>query len=233
MEDELNTHLELQVHKYMRAGTDADRARALARRDFGSLESAKDQCRDERRVTWAANLGRDFKYAARGFRRDPGFSVLVAFVLALGIGANVAVFSVMDAMLLRMLPVAEPGRLFRTVRANGSSDDVLGAASSYPVYLRMRERTRPFADLMAYEPAVVRTVSVNGGSEGQRYQQAVSTNYFQVLGVRPALGRFLAADQHTVAVISDRLWRERFDGSAAVLGSRVRIDEPRQTIRAS
>ena len=121
MEEELNAHLELQVRKYTRAGIGADQARVLARCDSGALENAMDQCRDERRVTWAANLGRDFKYAARAFRRDPGFSALATFVLALGIGANVAVFSVMDAMLLRMLPVEEPGRLFRSVRANGSA----------------------------------------------------------------------------------------------------------------
>ncbi len=91
MEEELNAHLELQIRKYTRAGIGADQARVLARRDFGALENAKEQCRDERRVTWAANLGRDFKYAARAFRRDPGFSALATFVLAL-----------------------EPGRLFRT-----------------------------------------------------------------------------------------------------------------------
>jgi predicted permease len=230
MEEELNAHLELQVRKHTRAGIDADQATELARREFGSLANAKDQCRDERRVTLAANLGRDLKYAARAFRRDPGFSALAAFVLAIGIGANVAVFSVMDAMLLRTLPVEDPGRLFRTARASGPNDDPSGGASSYPVYLQMRERTRPFADLMAYEPTEPQTVTLNRGIEERLYHQAVSGNYFQVLGVRPALGRLISANddqpvQNPVAVISDRLWRERFDRSTAALGSKVRIED--------
>ena len=231
MEEEISSHLELQTRKHLKAGVAPEKAKELARRDFGSLESAKEQCRDVRRVNWLANAARDTRYAFRMFRRDPGFSSVVILMLALGIGANVATFSVMDAILLKMLPVKNPAALFRTVRSTGAGEDAAGAGSSYKVFQLMHEREGGLADLMAYQPADEETVFVNGATEQRHARQIVSGNYFEVLGVRPAFGRVMNSNddrepgQRPVAVVSDRLWKEDFDRSPTVVGSKLRVGD--------
>lgn len=231
LDEELHAHLELQARKHMEAGANQDQAKRLARRDFGSLEAMKEQCRDERRVNWFAHLKRDLRYAIRMFRRDPAFSAIALLMLALGIGATVATFSVMDTILLKMLPVKDPGSLFRTVGINAAADDTSGIGASYRVFQQMRERTRTLADLMAYQPADEQTTMLDGVSEGQVTRQIISGNYFQVLGVQPIVGRLIAPNddrepgEHPVAVISDRLWRESFHRNLRLLGSKIRVGD--------
>jgi MacB-like periplasmic core domain len=182
-------------------------------------------------VNWLANVARDTQYVFRMFRRDPGFSALAMLMLALGIGANVATFSVMDAILLKMLPVKDPASLFRTVRLTGSGDDAPGVGSSYHAFQLMHEREGGLADLMAYQPADEETVTVNGATEQRHARQIISGSYFEVLGVRPAFGRIITSNddrepgQHPVAVVSDRLWKEQFDRSPTVVGSKVRVGD--------
>ncbi len=231
MEEEIHGHLDLQTRKHLETGASPDHATRLARRDFGSLESAKEQCRDERRVKWFSHLGRDLQYAVRILRRDPGFSVIAVLMLALGIGTTVGTFSVMDAILLKMLPVKDPASLFRTVGINAPVDDASGGGASYAVFQRMREQTRPLADLMAYQSADEQAVSVDGRSEERLTHQTISGNYFQVLGIQPVFGRLItpaddqAPGQHPVAVISDRLWHEKFDRGARAIGSKIQAGD--------
>jgi MacB-like periplasmic core domain len=228
LEEEIRAHIELQTRKHMQAGMSVDQARQCARLDFGALENTKEECRDARRVTWFANLLQDLQYAFRIFRRAPGFTGLVVLMLALGIGANVATFSVMDAILLRLLPVKEPGSLFRTVGANGKAYDLRGGGS-YKVIQLMRDRTRSLADLMAYEAAEQHPISIGHSGSERLMQQTVSGNYFKVLGVQPAFGRVISpADdqepgQHAVAVISHRLWKRKFDKSPNASGSELQL----------
>ena len=230
LEEEINAHIELQTRKYLQAGVSLDHAKELARRDFGALENTKEQCRDERRVAWLADIGQDLQYACRLWRRSPGFNALVVLMLALGIGANVATFSVMDAILLKMLPVQNPGSLFRAVRANGSADDV-GVGSSYRVFQLMRERTRPLADLMVYQSADEQSASIGRADQTRLTHQTVSGNYFQVLGVQPAYGRLISPEddrepgKRPVAVISDRLWKNQFDRSPTAIGTKIRLGD--------
>jgi hypothetical protein len=177
------------------------------------------------------HLSRDLQYAARMFRRDPGFSAAAIAMLALGIGATVATFSVMDPILLKMLPVKDPASLFRTVGINAVADDTSGVGTSYRVFQQMRERTRTLADLMAYQPADEQTTTLDGVSEGQITRQIISGNYFQVLGVQPVAGRLIAPNddrepgEHPVAAISDRLWRDSFHRNLRVLGSKIRVGD--------
>ncbi len=226
LEDEIRSHIELQTRKYVEGGMSADQARQRARLDFGHLETAKEECRDARRVTAFANLLQDLQYAARIFRRAPGFTGLIVLMLALAIGANVAIFSVMNAVLLRLLPVKDPGSLFRTVRASGNAGD-LGVGSSYKVFQQTRDRTRQLADLMAYQATEERPVSTDHSGRERLMQQTVSGNYFQVLGVRPVFGRLISPTddrkpgQHPVAVISYRLWKRKFDKSPNAIGSKL------------
>jgi macrolide transport system ATP-binding/permease protein len=158
LQEEMAAHLELQTRKNIQAGMSVDEARRRARIDLGALENAKEECRDARRVSWFSHVTQDVRYAFRTFRHAPGFTRLIIFMLALGMGANLATFSVTDAILLRMLPVRDPASLFRTVRASGNAYDSSGGGS-YNVYRKMQKRTSQFADLMAYQPADPAAVS--------------------------------------------------------------------------
>jgi hypothetical protein len=190
LDEEIATHLELQIRKYIQAGMSVEEARRRARLDFGGLGNAKEECRNVRRARWLFHVTQDLRYAIRTFRHARGFTGLIVLMLALGIGANLAIFSVMDAILLRMLPVRDPGSLFRTVGASGNSYD-FGGGGSYPVYREMRKRTRRFADLMAYQAAEPTPISIGNAEPGRLMQQVVSGNYFEVLGVEPVAGRMI------------------------------------------
>jgi predicted permease len=231
LEEELRMHLDLQARKHREAGASPELSKRLARREFGSLENTKEQCRDERRVNWFGHFKRDLQYAIRMFRRDPAFSAAAVGMLALGIGATLATFSIMDAILLKMLPVKEPASLFRTVGVNAPADDPSGGGASYKVFEEIREQTRPLADVMAYQAADEEAVSLNGASAEQLTCQTISGNYFQVLGLQPAFGRLITPDddqapgQHPVAVISDRLWHGKFAGGSRAIGSKIRVGD--------
>ncbi len=230
LQEELAGHLELQIRKYMQFGLAPDQAKLRARLDFGSFENTKEACRDARRVTFFSQIAQDLRYAINTFLRTPGFTALIIFMLALGMGASLATFSVMDAIVLRLLPVKDPASLFRTVRANQTADDSGGDGASYVLYQQMQKRTAPFADLMAYRLASQSPVSIAAAEPNRLTQQSVSGNYFQVLGVEPVIGRMLspqddtAAGQHAVAVISNRLWKTKFDSSQRAIGSKLLFD---------
>ena len=183
-----------------------------------------------RRINGLSHLVQDLRYAIRIFGRDPGFNGLIVFILALGLGANLAVFSVTDALLLRMLPMKEPALLFRTVRAGGNADDSGGDSASYVLYRKMQKRTRELAELMAYQAARPAPIAINGAEPARFMQQTVSGNYFRVLGVPAIAGRLISPNddgepgRHAVAVISDRLWKSRFDRNEHALGSKLQFD---------
>jgi predicted permease len=229
LEEEIAAHIELQTRKHMQAGMNADEARQHARIVFGGLENAKEECRDARRVSWFSNVSQDLRYAIRAFRRAPGFTALIIFMLALGMGANLATFSVTDAILLRMLPVRDPASLFRMVGVNGDAYG-MGGGGSYILYREMQNRTSRFADLMAYQAAEPAAISIDRSEPERLMQQTVSGNYFRVLGVNPVAGRMISPEddsepgQHAVAVISYRLWKSRFDTSERAIGSKLQFD---------
>jgi predicted permease len=226
LEEELATHLDFQIGKYIDAGVSIDEATRRARVDFGAQESAKEECRDARGVGWVSNVAQDLRYAIRAFRRAPGFTGFVIVILALGMGANLSTFSVTDAILLRMLPVKDPGSLFRTVNASGSAYDA-GGGSSYALFLQMQKRTRTFSDLMAYRTGDLVSVSVGRSGPERLMQQTVSGNYFGALGVQGALGRLISPEddrgpgQHPVAVVSYRVWKDRLNNSPTAIGNKL------------
>ncbi|HEX4808029.1 MAG TPA: ABC transporter permease [Bryobacteraceae bacterium] len=230
LQEEIAAHLELQAQKHIEAGMSIDEARRRARLEFGAPENAKEECRDARRITWVSHLTQDLRYAIRSFRQAPGFTVVLIFMLALGMGANLATFSVMDAILLRMLPARDPASLFRMVRASGNANDSGGDGGSYILYREMQRRTSRFADLMAYQAADPAVISIGRTEPERLMQQTVSGNYFQVLGVLPVAGRMISPEddgapgQHAVAVISYRLWKTMFDRSERAIGSKLRFD---------
>lgn len=226
LEEEIKTHLELQTQKNTEAGMSAEEARRTAQRDFGGLPRTKEECRDEWRVSFWSDLQQDLRYAIRMFRRSPGITALIVFMLAIGIGVNLATFSVSDAILFRALPVQDPNSLFRTVGTNGTLYEASNGCS-LSLYEEMRKRTSRLADLMAYQPAETAVISVDSREPERLTHQTASGNYFDVLGIRPTAGRVLSPEddsapgRHPVAVVSDRLWKRRFDRSSRAIGSKL------------
>src|SRR5215813_10711508 len=175
-------------------------------------------------------LIQDLRYGARMLLNKPGFTLIALATLALGIGANAAIFSVINSVLLRPLPYADPGRLVTIgeVQADGSAGNV-----GYATFVDWRDRSRAFEEMTlvrSWQPTLV----VNGEPERVPAMR-VSSNFFHMLGVGPAHGRDFRADEDTpdrsrVILISDRLWRRRFGADASVVGRAVRLNDLDYTI---
>jgi predicted permease len=221
-DEEARFHLEQRTDEYVRRGMSADDARRTARRRFGSLALAGDRTADVNRFRAIDDFGRDIAYGIRMLRRSPGFSLLAVLCLTLGIGANAAVFSWIEGILLRPFPlVADQGRLFAVISTNrgGSSEDI---GMSWPDW-RDLQRISTLVDAFIAERITGTTLSA-----GDRAERApgsiVGANYFDALGVHPILGRgFLAGEDagrnaHPVTVISHQVWKARFHGDPQVIG---------------
>ncbi len=226
LNDEIETHLDLLADEYVRRGLSRADARAAARREFGGVEPMKEIHRDQRGLPGLDALASDVRYAVRMLRRSPGFTSVAVLSLALGIGANTAIFSVLDAVLLKLLPVKDPARLFE-----------LGEREySYPAYRALRDEGRAFTEVFAGGGTEVRTIEIDDGPSERAGISLVSGNYFAALGVAPALGRTFTADDdrvpgaNPVAVASYRYWQRRFGGDAAIAGRSIRISRAPFTI---
>jgi hypothetical protein len=167
------------------------------------------------------DLGNDLRYAVRQLKRSPGFAVLAILCLGLGIGANTSIFSALNSVLLRALPVADPGRLLMLSR--GTS-----AIFSYPDFQDLQARGRLLSGLTASFP-MESDLEVGGVSELVA-AEVVSANYGAVLGVAPARGRWFTSETEPGAVISYAVWQNRFGGSANVLGRRIGSEAQSYTI---
>ena len=229
LERELSLHFEALVRENIEAGMDEGAARLAARRAFGPPDLASEQCRDARRVRWLEDLARDVRHALRLLGRSPGFTLTAVLSLALGIGANTAIFSVVDAVLLRRLPVERPHELvlLESVRPGGR-----GGAPPYPFLERLRSQTQTLDGLAAFATDELR-VEVAGALE-QVFGQVASGSYFELLGLRPALGRLLTRDDERldppVAVIGHGYWQRRFAGSPAAIGQTIASGDRAYTI---
>jgi predicted permease len=172
-------------------------------------------------------LIQDLRYGARMLWKQPGFTLIVALTLSLGIGANGVIFSLVNALLLRPLPVEKPEELAAIYTSDFSSGDFGG--SSYPDYVDFRDRNRGFASLAAYLPPQPLSLNIDGTNE-RMFCEIVSGNYFSTLGIKPSLGRgFLPEEDRTpggraAAVISYKLWQTRFGGDPAAVGRGVNIN---------
>jgi predicted permease len=183
-------------------------------------------------VGWLEILGADFRYAARNLRQNPGFTAVAILTLGLGIGANIAIFTVVNAVLLRPLPFQHPERLVRVF------DDLNGAGAkdvgmSEPEFEDLRDRSGVFDNISALFPG---STALSGGDHTERIEMlATSSDYFQLLGAQSELGRVYgprdAQPGFTESVvISDGLWKRQFGGDPHILGRRIRVDEDGYTI---
>ena len=224
VEDELNRelslHLEQLARENIKSGMNAQEARRAAWREFGSPGLVKDQCRDTRRVGLLEDLVKDLGFASRLLARSPGFTLTAVLSLALGIGANTAIFSLVDAVLLRLLPVERPREL---VFLHGAGPEGTSGAPPYPCFERIRDETSSFAGVAAFATDELR-VEVDGAIE-QVFGQVASGSYFGVLGLKPAVGRLMTMEDERldppVAVIGYRYWQRRFAGAPDAIGKTI------------
>lgn len=226
MREELRQHLEMQTEHNIQAGMSPAEARREARMQFGPSERIHEECREAWGVAWIENLARDLRLAARTLGKNPVFTLVAVVTLGLGIGANTAIFSLVDQLLARPLPVPEPSQL--ALLANLNRDGSREFHFHYPMFKEFQRANTVFSELSATGDAAV-GLSVGGATERLR-SQVVSGNYFRMLGIQPALGRFFAAnegeeiDDAQVLVLSHGLWRRRFGADPGVIGAKVLLN---------
>ncbi len=227
LSEEIAAHLAMQESEFRARGMSAEDARLAARREFGGMAQTLEAYRDRRGVPWVENTLKDLRYALRGLVRNPGFAAAAVLSLALGIGANTAIFSLVRNLMLRMLPVTRPEQLVYLYRTGGWGRGYM----SYPLYLDVARRTDLFEGVAA-RSGVWRVRFNRPQSPRVEFAQReyVSGNYFDLLGVKPAIGRLFAESDnrtpkgHPLAVLSYDFWRNRFGGDPAVLGATVLVD---------
>jgi putative ABC transport system permease protein len=220
LEDEIEFHL---AERARRAGIEP----VEACRRFGSPSAVKEAIRDMWTIRWIEVLGQDLRYAARTLRKSPAFTIVAALTLALGIGANTAIFSVVDAVILRPLPYPEPARLVE-LWGNVKRTKVERRGASFPDYLDWRTQSRSFEAVAAFDSG---TMTLTGVDEPERIRaEVVSQPYFDLLGMRPSLGRTFLPEEdevpqrNAVIILSDGLWKRRFGADPTVVGRTVQLD---------
>src|SRR5215471_5257087 len=231
LDEELRYHIERQTEELIAKGMTEEEARYAAPRALGGIERRKEECRDMRRVNLIENTLQDLRYAVRILRRSPGFTAVAILSLALGIGANAAIFQLLDAVRLRSLPVANPQELaeVRVAGGNGGFGVQTGVNSklTYALWERIRQRQEAFSGIFAWGNA---DFNVGQGAETRRVRGLwVSGDLFPVLGVTPARGRlFTPADDQrgcgsAGAVISYEFWHSYFGGEDSAIGKTLMV----------
>jgi len=227
--DEIRAHLELEADDLRGEGVSSEEARYRARRNFGNVRAAQEAFHLRGRWVWLDRLVRDVRFGLRSMRQSPGFTLTAVLTLALGIGANTAVFSVMNAVLLRSLPVADPEQvayLHTSNPPNGTGTIDSNDTFSYAVYQALRQRNGALSDLMAVGLLSTSKIGVRIGTLPEQAEaDMVSGNFFSGLGVRLVRGRGFAPEDEAgsapVLVISYDYWTRRFDRDPGVLGSTI------------
>jgi predicted permease len=225
-QEEAAAHIEELTDEYVRRGHSPEAARAAARREFGNLAALQEIHREQRSLPWFDALSQDLRYSLRQTIARPGFAVAAILTLGLGIGSNAAIFRVLDAVVLRMLPVQHPEQLVvMAAEQNGAAGDIAFPTFSYPLFREIAARQTVFSGMFAARDLE------QGDNSGDKALQVrtVSGNYFQVLGTNAPIGRTLLPDDDKpgaplVAVISYGYWQREFGGDPAVLGRTVPVN---------
>jgi predicted permease len=224
IDDELRAHIAMRVEDNIARGMSPDEARRDAMVRFGNRAATRERVTASDTTLGIEGLVRDVRYALRQLRRSPGFATTAILTLALGIGANVVVFGVLNAALLRPINVEGADRLYEIVHHDQGDDN-----QSYPDFLDFRARNTTFSDLALYRISMV-GIS-NGGSAQRAWAYETSGNYFDMLGVQPQVGRlYHSSDEHgpnsaPYVVLSDALWRTRFGADPRVVGTVVELNK--------
>ncbi len=220
--DEMHDHLQQEIDNNIRSGMSPAEAESAARRLTGSLTLYKEECRDTRATALLENFGRDLRYALNMLRHTPLFTAAAVLTLALGIGANTTVFTFVDNVLLRSLPLPDPQQLVFLNRGNASN-------VSYPNYATLRDQNRVFSGLIAARVNIV-NLSLRARENFLVWGYEATGNYFETLGIGPQLGRFFTPAEddvpgaHPVLVLSNRYWHSHFAADPRVVGQTVKLN---------
>ena len=229
LDDEIRFHLEMQADDNIRAGMAPKLAHSAAARSFGGVMTIKETHRGRRAFHPLETVAQDVRYALRMMRKNPGFTTVAVLSMAIGIGANCAVFSLADALLLRPLPVPRPGEVMTvgsTVSFQGSSNLV----ASYRDYVDIRDKSKSFDGLAAFTSSTVGFATEPDALPKLRIGLLVSSNFFTVMRVDPQLGRTFRPEEHqvpgrdAVVVLGHDLWEQQFGGDRSILGRKVRLN---------
>lgn len=230
LEKELRHHLDLHSSDLMDQGYSPEEARRQAHLALGGIEQVKEKCRDARGTRWMEELLQDLRFGVRTLLKNPIFTLVVAATLALGIGANTAIFGLVNALLWRPLPVVKaPGELVLLVRGDGQ-----GSTLSYPDFRELRERNQVLSDLALYTQVPI-SFGNNVGSEVV-LGAMVSGNYFDVLGIKLSFGRTFLPEEdrtpgaHPVVVLNHSFWQSRFNSDRSVVGQTIILNNRRFTV---
>jgi predicted permease len=232
LDEELQSHLQMAIRDRMDRGETPQDARRSARREFGNVELIKEVTRDTWGWIWFESLQQDLRYSFRTLLRNPALATVAMLSLALGIGANAAVFTLIDAILLQRLPVSKPSELVTITTADFRGSGLI----SFPMFRDLREHQRVLTDMLATASLPRRLTITSEGRSTDLDNMLVSTvsgNYFDVLGVQPQIGRFFidTDDRHpnssdqsgSLVVLSDAFWERQFGRDPAILGHTILI----------
>jgi len=232
LEDEVRSHLEMLEEENLRRGMPPEEARYAALRSFGGVDQTKERYREQRGLPFVDSFFQDIRYGLRGLRRTPGFAAVAILTLALGIGANTAIFSVVHAVLLRPLPYRDPGRLVYISEFWPHETPVKTVPN--PDFANWSEHGQLFDGLAAYGGGA--EVNLTGMGEPERLSGArVTADFFALLGVEPILGRSFLPEEdrpggRKAVLLSYELWERRFGSNSKVIGSTVQLDGDLYTI---
>jgi predicted permease len=232
LDDELRFHFDQQVEKHVRSGLTREEAVRRARLLFGGIDQVKEECRDARGVHLMEVLFQDIRYGLRMLRKKPAFTMVAVLTLALGVGANTAIFSIVNAVLLRALPFRSPDRLVRII-FNNPGVGLRDIPFSVPELDDLGTRSGVFEDVSTVGGG---SVNLTGVDQPERLEFVVThPNYFSMLGVPPQIGRLFGPQDFalgfaTAAVISDALWRSSYGADPGVLGRTLHLDNDAYTI---
>jgi putative ABC transport system permease protein len=225
LEEELRAHVECRTEDLMRAGLTREEAERQARLDLGAHATYKEQCREAQGLRWPDELRQDLLYAVRTFRRNRAFTAVTVLTLALGIGATTAIFTVVNAVLLRPLPYPHPEELVYV-------QEILEGYGLTPLvdkeqFVAWRNQSRTLSPIAAYMDFAA---NLTGGGEPERVICGTATSsFFFILGVRPVVGRLILPEEDRpggppVVILSEALWKRRYGGDPSVLGRGVTLD---------
>jgi len=228
---ELASHVEMHTDDGIRAGLSPEEARRQALICLGGMEQTRQAYRERRTLPWLETLWQDIRFGLRILCKNPGYTAVAVLTLALGIGANSAVFTVAQAALLRSWPAREPDRMARLIATTPQGDEV---NFSYADYQDLAAQSRSLEGILAYNR---RAKILRVGSDSQAVlDDVVSPNYFSVLGIDAQLGRFFSADSRPddelVVVISDSLWRRVFNADPSLVGKQIWLTNRAFTVLA-
>jgi predicted permease len=233
LDDEIQSTLALLTHQKIAQGMTPDEARRAAKIELGGTEQLKEQVRAIRTGAWLDSLLQDIRFALRMLRKNPGFTTVAVLTLALGIGANTAIFTVINALMLRMLPVPEPQQLVvigDPIHIHSwSSGTPRADIFSYPLYSQVRDYNTVFSSVLASSHIDSLQIRIDGGAE-KVTGRLVTGNYFQTLRVEPLFGSMFTGQEDRApgsdpfVVISYGYWRDRFAGNPSVIGRTVQLN---------